>query len=61
MAAVSTDCAHWHWSGADRKPRLYFTGWNMGDLDMDDYYLRTLCIDFQLAVVNVEYRFVVRS
>ncbi|TFK87899.1 hypothetical protein K466DRAFT_615529, partial [Polyporus arcularius HHB13444] len=31
-------------------------GWNMGDLDMDDYYLRTLCIDFQLAVVNVEYR-----
>ncbi|KAI0942643.1 hypothetical protein AcW1_003217 [Taiwanofungus camphoratus] len=31
-------------------------GWNFGNLDTDDYYLRILCVDLQIAIVNVEYR-----
>ncbi|KAI0738332.1 Alpha/Beta hydrolase protein [Daedaleopsis nitida] len=31
-------------------------GFLLGDLDMDDYHLRTLSIELQLAIVNVEYR-----
>lgn len=34
------------------------TGWNFGNLDTDDYYLRILCVDLQIAIVNVEYRYV---
>ncbi|KAI0757822.1 alpha/beta-hydrolase [Daedaleopsis nitida] len=33
-------------------------GWVIGDLDMDDNHLRTLCVKLQLAIVNVDYRLV---
>ena len=28
----------------------------LGDLDMDDAHLRSISLDLQLAIVNVEYR-----
>ncbi|KAI0929515.1 hypothetical protein AcV7_005349 [Taiwanofungus camphoratus] len=31
-------------------------GWVFGTLDMDDYYLRILCVDLQICIVNVEFR-----
>ncbi|KAL6308619.1 alpha/beta hydrolase fold-domain-containing protein [Sparassis latifolia] len=31
-------------------------GFILGDLDMDDYRLRILCVELQLSIVNVEYR-----
>ena len=31
-------------------------GWAIGDIDIDDNQLRTLCVDLQAVVVNVEYR-----
>ena len=31
-------------------------GWMIGDLDMDDSWLRTVCVELQLAIANVEYR-----
>ncbi|KAI0073609.1 hypothetical protein K474DRAFT_1666391 [Panus rudis PR-1116 ss-1] len=31
-------------------------GFVLGGLDQDDYYLRRLCVDFQIVVVNVDYR-----
>ncbi|KAH9855502.1 Alpha/Beta hydrolase protein [Lenzites betulinus] len=31
-------------------------GWCIGDIDMDDYYLRILCVDLQVTIVQVEYR-----
>ncbi|KAM5545521.1 hypothetical protein V8D89_000559 [Ganoderma adspersum] len=31
-------------------------GWLLGDINMDDNHLRTLCVDLKLVIVNVEYR-----
>ncbi|KAJ7624713.1 Alpha/Beta hydrolase protein [Roridomyces roridus] len=31
-------------------------GWTVGNVDMDDYQLRQLCVELQISVVNVEYR-----
>ncbi|KAJ7650749.1 Alpha/Beta hydrolase protein [Roridomyces roridus] len=31
-------------------------GWTDGNVDMDDYQLRHLCVEFQISIVNVEYR-----
>lgn len=31
-------------------------GWIVGNLDMDDNYLRTICVELQIAIANVEYR-----
>ncbi|CAL1713863.1 unnamed protein product [Somion occarium] len=31
-------------------------GWCIGDVNMDDYRLRSICVDLQIAVLNVEYR-----
>ncbi|KAJ7624734.1 Alpha/Beta hydrolase protein [Roridomyces roridus] len=31
-------------------------GWTTGNVDMDDYQLRQLCVELQLSIVNVEYR-----
>lgn len=31
-------------------------GWIYGNLDTDDYYLRIICTELQIVVVNVEYR-----
>ncbi|OBZ67627.1 AB hydrolase superfamily protein B1A11.02 [Grifola frondosa] len=31
-------------------------GWTAGTLDLDDYYLRSICVELGLAVVNVDYR-----
>ncbi|KAJ6526469.1 Alpha/Beta hydrolase protein, partial [Mycena vulgaris] len=32
------------------------TGWVLGDLDMDDFHLRILSVEFRLSIVNVDYR-----
>ncbi|OCH92008.1 hypothetical protein OBBRIDRAFT_486115 [Obba rivulosa] len=40
-------------------PLLYWThggGWLFGNLDMDDMFLRTICVELQITVVNVDYR-----
>ncbi|OCH92006.1 hypothetical protein OBBRIDRAFT_791755 [Obba rivulosa] len=40
-------------------PLLFWThggGWRFGGLDMDDLNLRAVCVEFQIAVVNVDYR-----
>ncbi|KAJ6522228.1 Alpha/Beta hydrolase protein [Mycena vulgaris] len=31
-------------------------GWVLGDLDMDDFHLRILSVEFRLSIVNVDYR-----
>ncbi|OBZ73134.1 AB hydrolase superfamily protein B1A11.02 [Grifola frondosa] len=31
-------------------------GWTVGNIDTDDFYLRILCVDLQISIVNVEYR-----
>ncbi|KAI0330133.1 hypothetical protein GY45DRAFT_1354103 [Cubamyces sp. BRFM 1775] len=31
-------------------------GFMLGDLDMEDYSLRILCVDVQISIVNVDYR-----
>ncbi|KAI0329482.1 alpha/beta-hydrolase [Cubamyces sp. BRFM 1775] len=31
-------------------------GFMLGDLDMEDYYLRIICVDMQLSIVNIDYR-----
>lgn len=36
--------------------RLSCAGWLVGDVDIDDYHLRTICVELQLAIVNVGYR-----
>lgn len=35
-----------------------WVGWMLGDVDMDDNYLRIICVELQLAIANVEYRYV---
>jgi len=40
-------------------PLLYWVhggGWFQGNIDMDDYILRTWCVEFQISIVNVDYR-----
>ena len=32
-------------------------GWMFGDVDMDDGCLRTICVELQLTIANVEYRY----
>ncbi|OCH90783.1 hypothetical protein OBBRIDRAFT_730146 [Obba rivulosa] len=42
-------------------PLLYWIhggGWQIGNLETDDYFLRIICVQFQIAVVNVDYRLV---
>ncbi|KAK7682276.1 hypothetical protein QCA50_014479 [Cerrena zonata] len=31
-------------------------GWALGDLDMDDYYLKILSVNVNISILNVEYR-----
>ncbi|KAI0632573.1 Alpha/Beta hydrolase protein [Trametes polyzona] len=31
-------------------------GWTLGNIELDDYALRKLCVDEKIAIVNVEYR-----
>ena len=33
-----------------------WTGFVTGDLDQDDYQLRSICVELQVVVVNVGYR-----
>ncbi|OJT10994.1 AB hydrolase superfamily protein B1A11.02 [Trametes pubescens] len=42
-----------------RFPMLFWThggGWVIGDLEMDDYYLKILCVELQLVIVSPDYR-----
>ncbi|EIW56068.1 uncharacterized protein TRAVEDRAFT_39109 [Trametes versicolor FP-101664 SS1] len=42
-----------------RFPLLFWThggGWVIGDLEMDDYYLKILSAELQLVIVHVDYR-----
>ena len=36
---------------------LSLTGWMTGGIDADDYQLRAICVELQLTIVNVEYRY----
>lgn len=38
--------------------RVYITGWVIGDLEMDDYYLKILCVELQIVIVSPDYRLV---
>lgn len=31
-------------------------GWIVGSVELDDYYLRIICVEIQIAIINVEYR-----
>ncbi|KAJ7290522.1 Alpha/Beta hydrolase protein [Mycena rebaudengoi] len=31
-------------------------GWSVGNVDLDDFHLRTLAVDLRISVVNVDYR-----
>ncbi|OJT10993.1 AB hydrolase superfamily protein B1A11.02 [Trametes pubescens] len=42
-----------------RFPLLVWThggGWVVGDLELDDYYLKALCAELQIVIINVDYR-----
>lgn len=54
--------ARWRYAGAAGPP-CYCTaliicviGWVIGDLEMDDYYLKILSVELQLVIVHVDYR-----
>lgn len=51
--------SHRTYSFADSTTRTDLTtAWALGDLDWDDHHLRTISVDLQLAIVNVDYRLV---
>jgi len=31
-------------------------GWSAGNIEMDDTYMRRLCVDLQISILNVQYR-----
>ncbi len=31
-------------------------GWCLGNVELDDYYLRRLSVDLKISILNVEYR-----
>ncbi|KAJ7288388.1 Alpha/beta hydrolase fold-3 [Mycena rebaudengoi] len=31
-------------------------GWTMGSIEMEDYKLRSICVELQISILNVEYR-----
>ncbi|KAJ7465459.1 Alpha/Beta hydrolase protein, partial [Mycena galericulata] len=31
-------------------------GWMIGNIELDDYQLRTICVELQISILNVEYR-----
>ncbi|KAJ7463530.1 Alpha/Beta hydrolase protein [Mycena galericulata] len=31
-------------------------GWTIGNIELDDYQLRTICVELQISILNVEYR-----
>ena len=37
--------------------KLYESGWQLGDITMDDNHLITICVELQIVIVNVEYRY----
>jgi len=37
---------------------LHSGGWMNGDIDMDDFWLRNVCVDLQISVLNVDYRLI---
>lgn len=36
---------------------IFAIAWVSNDISMEDYYLRRVCVDLQIAVVNVNYRY----
>jgi len=32
------------------------TGFTLGNIDLDDYILKALCVELQIVVVNIDYR-----
>ncbi|KAJ7650814.1 Alpha/Beta hydrolase protein [Roridomyces roridus] len=46
-------------SGQNRYPLLVWIhggGWTTGNVEMDDYQLRAICVELQISIVNIEYR-----
>ncbi|KAF7376279.1 Abhydrolase-3 domain-containing protein [Mycena sanguinolenta] len=35
---------------------LHGGGWMSGDVELDDYQLRAICVELQISIVNVDYR-----
>ncbi|KAI1793709.1 Alpha/Beta hydrolase protein [Ganoderma leucocontextum] len=35
---------------------LHGGGWQVGDVDMDDYHLRTIAVELNIVIINVDYR-----
>ncbi|KAK7048299.1 Abhydrolase-3 domain-containing protein [Favolaschia claudopus] len=35
---------------------LHGGGWTRGDVELDDYQLRTTCVELRISIVNVDYR-----
>ncbi|KAJ7473591.1 Alpha/Beta hydrolase protein [Mycena galericulata] len=35
---------------------LHGGGWMIGNIELDDYQLRTICVELQISILNVEYR-----
>lgn len=33
-------------------------GWCVGNIELDDYYLRRIAVEMKISVLNVEYRYV---
>lgn len=46
---------------ADRVPCfsfffIWYLGWCLGNIELDDYWLRRISVDLRVAITNVEYR-----
>lgn len=37
--------------------QLQLSGWQAGDITVDDNHLITICVDLQIVIANVEYRY----
>jgi len=35
---------------------MHFGGWSVGNIEMEDLFLRIVCVELQISIVNVEYR-----
>ena len=39
-----------------KRAESLYTGWCVGNIELDDYALRGWCVRYKISVVNIEYR-----
>lgn len=60
LCGITEEVTHNHFSSSWYKiSRAIYVlpGWAIGNIDMDDYYLRIISVKLKVVTVNVEYRY----